>query len=102
MIHYGIVTGKKEKAIKGFTEYFACESTGHVPGKCDRSVFEGHLYPYMTVITYILIGTIPMAILNFIVNCKRLQKSVKGSYNKIRSSILKLLHHCQANFHLIS
>ena len=86
MIHSGIVTGNADKATRGFTEYFICESTGHEPGKCDRSIFERHLFPYMSVLAYVLIGTIPTAILNFVVNWQILWKSIKKQLGKFSTS----------------
>ena len=83
MIHLGIVTGNADKVGDAFTEYFVCESTGHVPGKCDRSIFERHLYPYMSVIAYLLMGMVPIAILNFIVNWQNLWKSIKKQFEKL-------------------
>ena len=86
MIHLGIVTGNADKVADGFTEYFACKSTGHVPGKCDRSIFERHLYPYTSVIAYLLMGMVPIAILNFIVNWQNLWKSIKKQFEKLNRS----------------
>ena len=86
MLHLGIVTGNADKATRGITEYFICESTGHEPGKCDRSIFERHLFPYMSVLAYILMGTIPIAILNFVVNWQILWKSIKKQLGKFSRS----------------
>lgn len=84
MIHYGLVSGNTEKATRDFTNYFLCESTGHVPGKCDRSEFERHLRPEMSIVTYYLLGIIPMGILNFVVNWSKQWKSIKQKLQAIR------------------
>ena len=83
MIHLGIVSGNADKASEGIKTYFICESTGHIPGNCDRSIFERHIYPYMSILAYILMGSIPAAILNFVVNWQNLWKSIKKQLGKI-------------------
>lgn len=86
MIHIGIVTGNMDKVREEFAKYFLCESTGHIPGKCDRSEFEQHLHPYMSAVAYVFLGLIPVGVLNFIVNWERLWKSMKHSAEVISDS----------------
>ena len=73
MLHYGIFTANGDKLIDGMKVYFICEASGHVPGKCDRNVFERHFYPSMSCISYILMGLIPLSILNFVVNWNKVK-----------------------------
>lgn len=77
MIHIGIVTGNMDRVRDGLNNYFVCESTGHIPGKCDRREFEQYLYPSMSSVAYIFLGLIPLGVLNFIVKWEKLWKSIK-------------------------
>ena len=59
-------TAKSDKFIAALINYFKCEALGHVPGKCDRLEFEHYYNPYMTAISYILIGLISLGVLSFV------------------------------------
>lgn len=85
-IYFGISHGDADRAVKGLAQYFACESTGHVPGKCDRRSFELHLYPRMSVIAYVFIGMVPISIIIFIVNWHKLWKSITNFVKALRPS----------------
>ena len=45
---------------------FKCEALGHVPGKCNISEFEQYYNPYIRAISYILVGLIPLSVLNLV------------------------------------
>ena len=77
LVHFGIVNGYSDKVNEGFEDYFACEASGHMPGKCNRGVFERYLFPYMSAVAYILLGLLPFTVLNFVVNWDKLKKSLK-------------------------
>ena len=78
MVHFGVVTGTTDEKIELLTKYFFCEASGHVPGRCDRKALEQYLYQnYMSIFAYVLLGIIPIAILNFVVNWEKLWKSLK-------------------------
>ena len=81
MIQAGIVSAHSDKLIDGLRKYLTCEFTGHVPGKCDRNDFEKYSYPYLLAVSYILLGLIPLSILNFVVNV-RLTKAFVRKYLK--------------------
>ena len=82
LVHSAIVTAKSDKFISAVTDYFKCEALGHVPGKCNRSEFE-HIYsPYMSAISYALIGLIPLGILNFVLK-----------WRSVKEIIVKLFRH---------
>ena len=40
LAHASDAKAKFHKSIAAVTEYFKCETLGHVPGKCDRSEIE--------------------------------------------------------------
>lgn len=71
---------KSNEFKAALTQYFECEALGHVPGKCDRGSFDKIHNPYLNAITYILIGLVPLSILNFIIKWD----SVKGLRTKAR------------------
>ena len=54
-------------------EYFKCEALGHVPGKCSRKHFEKFMTPYVSAISYLVLGFIPLSILNFLFKWKSLR-----------------------------
>lgn len=63
---YGVLTGvTNEEALDAYSAYFACESAGHVPGKCGRETVEAHNYLSLAVLFYSFLGLVPVA--NFFV-----------------------------------
>ena len=93
MVHVGIVTSNYDEFVDGIIKYFACESSGHVPGKCDRTIFERYTQPYMSAVAYILMGLIPLSIMNFVVKWKTVKNVFKrftaGWINSSRSKKTK-------------
>ncbi|XP_019854872.1 PREDICTED: uncharacterized protein LOC109583828 isoform X2 [Amphimedon queenslandica] len=71
---------KSNEFKAALTQYFECEAFGHVPGKCDRGTFDKIYNPYLNAISYILIGLVPLSILNFIIKWH----SVKSLRTKAR------------------
>ena len=97
MAFVALVTTNANKLIDGLTEYFACEASGHVPGRCSREVFEKYSYPYVAMVAYLLQGFVPVTHLNYVLdwravwNTKCLQSvkeicSKKLPWHKISSS----------------
>ena len=70
-----IATAKSDKFIAALTNYFKCEALGYVPGKCNRSEFEQYYNPYMGAISYILMGLVPLGILNFVLKWRSIKKA---------------------------
>ena len=83
MVHVGIVTSNSDKTVDGLITYFACESSGHVPGKCDRRIFERYTQPYMSAVAYILMGLIPFSVVNFVVKWKAVKNTVFKCFTAI-------------------
>ncbi len=77
MIQTGVVSAHVDNLINGLEKYLACELGGHVPGKCDRTDFEKYSYPYLLAVSYILLGFIPLSILNFVINVRVTKTFVK-------------------------
>ena len=68
MAFVSLVTTNLNRLIDGLTEYFACEASGHVPGRCSREVFEKYSYPYVSMVAYVLLGIVPITHLNYVLN----------------------------------
>ena len=68
MAFVSLITTNANKLIDGLTEYFACEASGHVPGKCSREVFEKYSYPYVAMVAYLLQGIVPITHLNYVLD----------------------------------
>ena len=66
-----------ERLTSALTDYFKCEALGHVPGRCDREPFERLTTPYLSVILYVLLGLIPLSILNFVFKWSSVKKAKK-------------------------
>ena len=66
LVYVSIVTANSHKFGEALTAYFKCELSGHVPDKCDRSEFEQYKYPYVSATGYILLGLLPISILNYV------------------------------------
>ena len=83
LVHSAIVTAKSDKFVSVLTDYFKCEALGHVPGKCNRSEFE-HIYsPYMSAISYALIGLVPLGILNFVLKWRSVKEVAVKSLRRL-------------------
>ena len=78
--HVSDITAKSKKFELALVEYFQCEAFGHIPGKCDRGTFDKIYSPYMSAIAYMLMGLVPLSILNFILKWS----SVKSVGNKAK------------------
>ena len=74
LVHTAIFTAQSDKFIAAVTDYFKCEALGHVPGKCNRSEFEQYSNPYMSAVSYTLIGLIPLGILNFVLKWRSVKE----------------------------
>ena len=72
MAHAAYVAATSDKLITALTNYFNCEALGYVPGKCNRSEFEQYYNPYITVISYTLIGLV----LNFVLKWMSVKEAV--------------------------
>ena len=72
--------------IASLTDYFKCEAFGHIPGKCNRSNFEQHYDQYLAAISNILMGLIPLSILNFVLKWRSIQKKAKIFFEFLRRS----------------
>ena len=80
LVHSAIATAKSDKFFAALTDYFKCEALGHVPGKCDRSEFEQYYNPYMSALAYILIGLIPLGVLNVVLKWSSVKEIAVKSF----------------------
>ena len=81
LITFALYTARRDTLIATTIQYFTCEATGHVPGKCDRASFQQHDDIWWLIcVVYILLGLIPTVNLTFVVNFREVQQ--------------KLLAHC--------
>lgn len=71
---------KKEDLFAALSDYFNCEALGHMSGNCSRSQFEQYYNPFLNAITYILMGLIPLSILNFVLKWKSVKKVTKRCF----------------------
>ena len=87
MAFVALVTTNANKFIDGLTEYFACEASGHVPaaGRCSREVFEKYSYPYVAMVSYLLLGIMPVIHLNYVLDWSAVWNAVRQSVKKICS-----------------
>lgn len=83
MVQFNLAIRDRDAVTDGLLQYLACESQGHVPGKCDRAVFETHTHPYITIASYLLLGLIPITILNFVIRWQ----SVKNVLGKVFKTV---------------
>ena len=74
LVHTATFTAQSDKFIAAVTDYFKCEALGHVPGKCNKSEFEQYCNPYMSAISYTLLGLVPLAILNFVLKWRSVKE----------------------------
>ena len=77
MTFVALITTNANKFIDGLTEYFACEASGHVPGRCSREVFEKYSYPYVATVSYVLLGIVPLTYLNYVLDWEAVWNGVK-------------------------
>ena len=80
------VQAKSDIFIASLTDYFKCEAFGHIPGKCNRSNFEQHYNQYLVAISNILLGLIPLSILNFVLKWRSVQKKIIVFFKYIKRS----------------
>ena len=64
-----------ERLTSTLTDYFKCEALGHVPGRCNREPIERITTPYFSAISYLLLGLIPLSILNFVFKWSSVKKA---------------------------
>ena len=74
-----------ERLTSALTDYFKCEALGHVPGRCNREPIERITTPYFSAISYLLLGLIPLSILNFVFKWSTVKKTKK----KLRTFLQK-------------
>ena len=86
LAHNSVVVATLDTFVAALTDYIKCESFGHIPGKCIRSNFEQHNKQYLAAISNILMGLIPLSILNFVVKWRSVQKKVKIFFECLRRS----------------
>lgn len=77
MIQSGIHSAHSNDLVSGLTQYLACESIGDPQTICNRDDYEKYTHPYLLMVTYILLGLIPVSILNFVVNVRLIKAFVK-------------------------
>ena len=85
MAFVALVTTNANKFIDGLTEYFACEASGHIPSRCSREVFEKYSYPYVAMVSYLLLGIMPVTHLNYVLDWSAVWNAVHQSVKKICS-----------------
>ena len=74
LVHSAIFTATSDKFIAALTDFFKCEALGYVSGKCNRSYFEQYDNPYMSAISHIILGLVPLSILNFVLKWKSVKE----------------------------
>ena len=72
--------------VAALTDYIKCEALGHIPGKCNRSDFEQQYNQHLAAISNILMGLIPLSILNFVLKWRSVQKKAKIFFKRLRRS----------------
>ena len=80
LVHSAIFTAKSDKFFAALTDYFKCEALGHVPGNCNRYDIEQYDNPYISAISYILIGLIPLGVLNFVLKWRSVKEIAVKSF----------------------
>lgn len=83
MLYFSVANGDQAKAIAEIIKYFNCESTGYVPGKCDRSGFERYIHTELQTFANLSLGFLSFGILNFVVSWRKLWKSIKNQFKRI-------------------
>ena len=86
LVSFAFYLAQKETLTATTIQYFTCEATGHVPGKCDRGLFEQHDDIWWLIcISFILLGFIPTVNLIFVVN-----------FGEVRGRLLACCPHCMS------
>ena len=85
LMDVAIITANNDKFVEALMTYFKCELSGHVPDKCDRSEFEQYKHPYVTAISNILLGLIPISILNYVLKFEKVKQSLSQCYTNSKS-----------------
>ena len=80
LVDVAINLANSDKFVEALTTYFKCELSGHVPDKCDRSEFELYTHPYVSVISNILLGLLPLSILNYVLKFEKVKQSLFRCY----------------------
>ena len=72
---FTITTRNSELFVEELLNYFACEGRGNDPSNpCDRNTFRQLTYPWLTVVSYMLIYMIPVVNLVYVLNIKELKE----------------------------
>ena len=66
-----------QRLSSALIDYFKCEAVGHVPGRCSKEPIERITTPYFSAISYLLLGLIPLSILNFVFKWSSVKKAKK-------------------------
>ncbi len=69
--------GYEDELKSEIGDYFECEQSGHIPGKCNRSAFEKYRFPYSTGFLYLLLSLTPFSVLSFVINWSECLKKIK-------------------------
>ena len=85
LVNVSYNTANTNKQVTAITDYFKCEALGYVSGKCNRAEFEQYYNPYVNAIAYILLGLVPLTILNFVLKWKAVQQFSKKILQKLRT-----------------
>ena len=64
----------KEKLSLELGKYFQCEATGHIPGKCSRSGFEGIRLSFLIGLLYLVFSLVPFSVLSFVIDWQKCLK----------------------------
>ena len=71
------ITMKTQASIT--LEYFNCESSGYVPGKCNRAAVQQDSIVWFLSAAFILFGAIPLINLLFVINFKTVKEKIRSS-----------------------
>ena len=85
LVHSAIARAKSDKFFAALTDYFKCEALGHVPGNCNRYDIEQYDNPYISAISYILIGLIPLSVLNVVLKWSSVKEIAVKSFRCLSS-----------------
>ena len=80
-----ILLANNEKFFEALTAYFKCELSGHVPDKCDRNEFEQYTHPYVSTISFVFLGLLPISILTYTLNIEKVKQSLSRCYTNGKS-----------------
>lgn len=71
-VYFTIFGATRKDFIIAILKYFACEESGHVPGKCSRDEVEKYSTPFLAMFSYISLALVPLFSLNFVINWKKI------------------------------